>query len=496
MRPSLFERTPVLSGSDADDARREIREYFISTFNRYEQLFETLVGDQSYFSKPISLRHPLIFYFGHTATFFINKLVLAGLVRERIDPEFEAMFAVGVDEMSWDDLDEAHYDWPRVDEVREYRKRVREVMDELIQTMPLALPVSWNHPWWAILMCRSSRRIHLETSSVLIRQHALEYVKPHPAWQPCRKSGDAPQNRLVQIPAGKVRLGKERSADKYGWDNEYGSHEAGIADFQASRYLVSNGEFLGFVEDGGYANDACWEQEGFGLARLHACGASRILGQARRRRLLRLMTEEVAIPWGLAGRGELSRSQGILQLEKIAHGRQSAPQRGWVIACTTLPDVRKLSTMAAQQPTSIWIIMRLQCPVTEFAHGESAMWSVMSGSGPNLSVQHFEVHPLYECHDAETLTGATNRPVRGFPRRNGKARHGALCIPRHFLPSMPDSASGRRIASAVTLRKRTSCCRICRVSLRRRIFRRREFSAGACRNCDPCELSSSRNCFR
>ena len=25
-------------------------------------------------------------------------------------------------------------------------------------------------------------RIHLETSSVLMRQHALKYVTPHPAW--------------------------------------------------------------------------------------------------------------------------------------------------------------------------------------------------------------------------------------------------------------------------------------------------------------------------
>ena len=254
MLPKLFERTPVLSGNDAGAVRREIREYFLATFNRYEQLFETLAGDQSYFSKPISLRHPLIFYFGHTATFFINKLVLAGLVRERINPEFEAMFAVGVDEMSWDDLDEARYDWPRVGEVREYRTRVRDIVDNLIQTLPLVLPIHWGHPWWAILMCIEHERIHLETSSVLIRQHALEYVQPHPAWQPCRKSDDAPQNRLVLIPGGEVHLGKERSADNYGWDNEYGSHQASIPAFQASRYLVSNREFLGFVEDGARNN--------------------------------------------------------------------------------------------------------------------------------------------------------------------------------------------------------------------------------------------------
>ena len=29
-----------------------------------------------------------------------------------INPKFESLFAVGVDEMSWDDLFEDNYDWP------------------------------------------------------------------------------------------------------------------------------------------------------------------------------------------------------------------------------------------------------------------------------------------------------------------------------------------------------------------------------------------------
>ena len=55
--------------------------------------------DAGYFQKSIPLRHPLIFYLGHTAPFFVNKLVLAKLLPERIDPRMESIFAVGVDEM-------------------------------------------------------------------------------------------------------------------------------------------------------------------------------------------------------------------------------------------------------------------------------------------------------------------------------------------------------------------------------------------------------------
>ena len=103
----LFPRTPLLVDRDPAELRTEIRAYFHATLDRYELLFETLKGDAAWHVPPIALRHPLIFYFGHTATFFVNKLILAGLIGERIDARLESMFAIGVDEMSWDDLSQS-----------------------------------------------------------------------------------------------------------------------------------------------------------------------------------------------------------------------------------------------------------------------------------------------------------------------------------------------------------------------------------------------------
>jgi 5-histidylcysteine sulfoxide synthase/putative 4-mercaptohistidine N1-methyltranferase len=443
MPPRLFERIPVLSGNDAEAARRQIREYFLATFNRYEQLFETLAGDQSFFSKPISLRHPLIFYFGHTATFFINKLVLAGLVRERINPEFEAMFAVGVDEMSWDDLDEARYDWPRVDEVREYRNRVREVVDRLIQTIPLALPINWGHPWWAILMCIEHERIHLETSSVLIRQHALEYVKPHPAWQPCRKScqtpDGAPQNRLVEIPAGEVHLGKERSADNYGWDNEYGAHRADIAAFQASRYLVSNREFLGFVEDGGYANDACWQQEGLDWRNYtHAAHPTFWIRKGDVWQL-RLMTEEVAMPWDWPVEVNFHEAKAFCnwQGQRTGQAVRLPSEDEWY----RLYDFAGCEEIAHDRAAAANIHLdhyASPCPVTEFPHGELCdvvgnVWQWTET--PIYPFDGFEVHPLYDDFTTPTFDGRHNLIKGGswISCGNETLRSARYAFRRHFF---------------------------------------------------------------
>jgi 5-histidylcysteine sulfoxide synthase/putative 4-mercaptohistidine N1-methyltranferase len=256
-------KTIVLTDGEPEAKREEIRRYFHDTFDVYEKLFEVLRRPEAYYLRADPLRHPLIFYLGHTAVFFVNKLVLAKLLHARINPAFESIFAIGVDEMSWDDLDESHYDWPSVEDVMAYRDRVRQVVDERIREMPLTLPIGWDSPFWPVLMGIEHERIHLETSSVLIRQLPIEEVRAHEAWPVCPDHGEPPANEMVDVPGGDVVLGKSRDHRLYGWDNEYGRHEARIEPFGASRYLTTNREFLAFVEDGGYGAKEHWTDEGW-----------------------------------------------------------------------------------------------------------------------------------------------------------------------------------------------------------------------------------------
>ncbi|HKI73771.1 MAG TPA: 5-histidylcysteine sulfoxide synthase [Pseudomonadales bacterium] len=289
-------RTLLLTGDDVDAKREEISRYFNATYDAYESLFETLAGDAAWTVKPIPLRHPLIFYYGHTATFFVNKLVLAGMIEQRVNPQFESMFAVGVDEMSWDDLNDDHYDWPSPAEVKAYRDDVRAIINRLIETASLTLPIDWAHPWWAIVMGIEHELIHLETSSVLIRQQAIDMVASHPDWQPCTASGEAPTNDLIKVGRGSVALGKSDDI-QYGWDNEYGKHEAEVDAFKAGKYLVSNREFLEFVEAGGYLADDYWLEEGREWRNFTQATHPTFWVRDGERWKLRLMTEVVEMPW-------------------------------------------------------------------------------------------------------------------------------------------------------------------------------------------------------
>ena len=404
---NLFPRTPRLDGDDADAKREEIRRYFHATFDRYEQLFEVLTCDEAWYKKPISLRHPLIFYFGHTASFFVNKLLLAGLIEQRINPKFESMFAVGVDEMSWDDLNDAHYDWPPIAEVRAYRDAVRATVDQAISQAPLSLPIAWDHPWWAILMGIEHERIHLETSSVLMRQHELAYVQPHPAFPPCPDRGEPPVNALVELPAGAVCLGKEFFEPWYGWDNEYGRHEAEIPEFQASRFLVSNREFLGFIEAGGYREDAWWEEEGLGWRRFAGAEQPTFWLEKEGAWWLRLMAEEVPMPWDWPVETNYHEAKAFCNWKKANTGAmvRLPTEDEWyrLYDCAGLSEVPNGAPVAANLHLDHWAS---SCPVQTFPQG--ALYDVVGNvwqwtETPIYPFDGFKVHPHYDDFSTPTF---------------------------------------------------------------------------------------------
>lgn len=77
--------------------RKEMLNYFDNTWTLTEQLFSALQDEASFYLKPYhKLRHPLVFYYGHPAAFYINKLRLAGIHPEPINDHFErSLFEVG-----------------------------------------------------------------------------------------------------------------------------------------------------------------------------------------------------------------------------------------------------------------------------------------------------------------------------------------------------------------------------------------------------------------
>ncbi len=427
-----------LANGKVEAKRAEIRDYFIKTWTLYETLFETLVSDDVFYERPQPLRHPLIFYFGHTATFFINKLILAKLIDRRIDPAFESLFAIGVDEMSWDDLDTAHYDWPAVDAVRDYRNRVKDAVCDLIDRVDFTLPIGWDSPLWPVMMGIEHERIHLETSSVLIRQLDLEKVRPHPLFPACTQAGPGPENELLPVEGGAVRLGKKRNHPLYGWDNEYGRAEAEVPPFRASRYLVSNEEYLAFVEAGGYGNDAWWNAEGLAWRNYHQARMPEFWRGEPGAYRLRLMTEEIPLPmnWPVE----------VCYLEAKAFCNWKSEQAGFHVRMPDEAEYRRLLQVAGvdreHHESAIAANWNLEhgassVPVNTFAHGDffdvvGNVWQW--NETPTYAFDGFEVHPLYDDFTVPTYDNRHNLIKGGswISTGNEIALHSRYAFRRHF----------------------------------------------------------------
>jgi len=249
----------------------EYLKYFNNCWILTEILFLSLKNEASFYKKPYHLlRHPLIFYYGHVATLYVNKMLVAGLIKTPVHQEFEAIFETGVDEMSWDvNTKTNQINWPKLAEVKKYREKIYNLVTKVIleNTSLFKQKITQKSPLWALLMSFEHERIHLETSSVLIRELAIEDIKYPNYFQKnsfIKKNNnlpiieqDYPINNFTKILASKVILGK-KDLTTYGWDNEYGSKNLTVPEFTINNLLISNGEFFEFVKDNGYHTDAYW----------------------------------------------------------------------------------------------------------------------------------------------------------------------------------------------------------------------------------------------
>lgn len=432
-------RTTILNKGSDEAKRQEILRYFQQTYDLDGRLYDHLARDEAFYLRAEPLRHPLIFYLGHTASFYINKLTIARLVDTRINPRYESMFAIGVDEMSWDDLNEENYDWPTVDEVRAYRREVRDFVTKIIRELPLSLPITWDSPFWVIMMGIEHQRIHLETSSVIIRRMAIDELRPLPGWEVCPLRGEAPANRLLPVQGGRVELGKTKEHPLYGWDNEFGRHLFDVWDFKAAKYLVSNGEFLQFVEEEGYNTERFWTEEGRKWLQFSKARHPLFWVKEENGYRFRNLASVIDMPWNWPAE--------VNYLEAKAFCNWLAEKKGAAIRLPTEDEWYRLHDLQNVQDQPYWEKapgnINLEhwassCPVDHFQFGEffdviGNVWqwteTPISGFGG------FEVHPFYDDFSTPTFDTQHNLIKGGswISTGNEATRDSRYAFRRHFF---------------------------------------------------------------
>jgi len=225
---------------------------------RSRALFD-LLSENAYYRQPIALRHPIVFYEGHLPAFSFNTLVKRGLGRPSIDARLEALFARGIDP---DEAAEGHQAvWPDRAVVEQFAAEADRQVVDAIAHADLEQP---RHPLLdraeAVFAILEHEAMHQETLLYMWHRLPLDQKHSPPGYRP-RVSGSPPSHEWVEVPGGCAALGVERSAIRFGWDNEFASASAAVEPFAIERHDVTNERFLEFVESGGYRQERWWTPE-------------------------------------------------------------------------------------------------------------------------------------------------------------------------------------------------------------------------------------------
>src|SRR5580698_3603443 len=105
---------------------------------RSDALFE-IVRPEALYERPIPERHRIIFYLGHLEAFDWNLLRTRLPNANVFDPEFDRLFAFGIDPVDGGRPADQPSDWPAQRQVENYRQRIRATLDAALES-PDRLP--------------------------------------------------------------------------------------------------------------------------------------------------------------------------------------------------------------------------------------------------------------------------------------------------------------------------------------------------------------------
>jgi ergothioneine biosynthesis protein EgtB len=249
----------------------ELMEQLSAARRRSDALF-ALVRPDSLYERPIPERHRIIFYVGHLEAFDWNLLnnrdFGLDLGLKSIHPEFDRLFAFGIDPVGGGLPTDAPSDWPSMDSVRDYVNNIRGALDQKLAEVtlePSVEPETQDGFSLSTLLnvAFEHRLMHVETLAYMLHQLPFSMKVPQPVSSSLIRR--PVEHNAVAIPAGPITLGFPRSTGSFGWDfgwdNEYESHTVEVPAFEIDRYKVSNRQYLEFVTAGGYGTRSLWRDD-------------------------------------------------------------------------------------------------------------------------------------------------------------------------------------------------------------------------------------------
>jgi iron(II)-dependent oxidoreductase len=394
-----------------------------------------LVKPDSLYERPISERHRIIFYIGHLEAFDWNLFHERVLGLKSFHPEFDRLFAFGIDPVGGGLPTDQPSQWPSINAVRDYVRNIRAVLDEKLADALADShnPISDGFPLSTLLNVAVEHRLmHAETLAYML--HQLPHDRKVRQKESLSLSTPPVVHRGIEIPAGSVTLGLPRDSGVFGWDNEYEAHTVDVPSFAIDQYKVTNRQYLDFIHAGGYETSAFWIDDDWDWKShqgiLHTASWKRVDGQW----LYRTMFNDIPLPldWPVyvsqaeakayarwAGKSLPTEAEWQRAAYATAHGDERAYPWGSSEPAATFGNF----DFAGWNPV----------PVNAFPEGQSAFGvHGMLGNGWEWTSTEFapfpgfEPFPFYRGYSADFFDG------KHFVMKGGSARTAACMLRRTF----------------------------------------------------------------
>jgi gamma-glutamyl hercynylcysteine S-oxide synthase len=250
----------MLATQSDSAVRHDLIEQLADARQRTGDLF-ALVKRDSLYERPIAERHRIIFYIGHLEAFEWNLFHERVLGLKSFHPEFDRLFAFGIDPVAGGLPADQPSEWPSIAVVQDYVRKIRALLDEKLTHALLDsnFLTSDGIPIRTLFSVAIEHRLmHAETLAYML--HQLPLHRKVLQAERLRVVSSPVVHRSIEIPAGAVTFGLPRGSDLFGWDNEYEAHRVNVPAFAIDEYKVTNRQYLEFITAGGYETPAFWSE--------------------------------------------------------------------------------------------------------------------------------------------------------------------------------------------------------------------------------------------
>lgn len=234
-------------------------EQYLQIRTRTEQICQPL-RTEDYVVQPIVDVSPPKWHLGHTTWFFETFLLQPFLDHYQVyDTDYNYVFNSYYETVGNRVIrtDRGNLSRPGVNEIYQYRSYVDEAMIEFLKKPIPAevqelLLIGFNHE-------QQHQELLLTDIKYILGNNPL-----FPSYQlPEGKNvaDESKAHQMIPFTEGIYEIG--HSGNGFCFDNELGKHKVYLHDFAISSQLVSNAEYLRFIEDGGYTNFNYWHAEGW-----------------------------------------------------------------------------------------------------------------------------------------------------------------------------------------------------------------------------------------